>query len=251
MNKFLLKYELKSMLKDYYVLGFGLVLPTIFAMVLPLSFASKVPKAVADNLTAAFIVTNSQLIVLSILLVSFGVTCALEFKSKIPKRLIYFNVSYKEQIIAKLVVHYLAIIVCIVIYFAITLTYHNIAIESFKGFATLVIILMLEGIGLLLISYGVALLSNSFGITYTVVLGLYMLLMFASGSMGVSYDDLPKPIQVFDDIFVPLATVARDANKIWSGNSFDVSSFLMSWLALTLVGLIITVIAIRKRSFTR
>ncbi len=247
MNKYLLKYEFKSMLKDYYVLGFGLLLPIFFAILLPLSITSSVPKAFVNDVLNSFVVAQSQLIILSVLLVSFGVTCALEFKMDIPKRLVYFDIDYKKQIVAKIIVHYTVIVLFIIIYFIVTLTYHNTRIESYKGFMILVSLLLLEGIGALLIAYGVALLSNNFGITYTVSLGLFFIIMFVSGSMGVTYDNMPKAFQTFDDIFIPFATVSRDANKIWSGNSFDITTFMMSWAAFTLIGLILTVIAIRKR----
>ncbi len=249
-SKRLFIYEIKTILKNWYIPFFGVVFPILLSQLIGrTAFVSGVPENVQPYVFTEGFYNFAMVIPLCVVMLGHASMYSQDLEHGIPQRLKLFGISINKQLTMRL----LAIMfINLVSFLLFTVTYAL----SFKMMDITVPALLLAivsfsilSLSLFLIAHAVALLLKKFEPTYGVTMGLYFFLMIISGSMGLRQSDFPAALKFVAQLF-PVYHMPGDISKLYyqSVNLAPLAQALVFFLLLS-VGLLLFALQKNKKSF--
>ncbi len=252
MNRYksLIKYELISVIKNGYILGFAVVLPCVLFLLISKGIISEVPKNMQKNIVTSLFIGFSSVIPLAGVFLGHSANYSREYENGVPQRLHLFGISNKALITSKIVSQLLFVIVAFMIYYvfarAVGLEFSNIII-----LIVMMSLLIVQALTEFLLSHSIVCLVKKFGACYAITMILYFFFMIISGNMGIRLEMLPKPLQFIGKNMLPFVEYTNFNINLLNGRALDFRSLVLSNLIFISLGLLIFVISrIRdKRAF--
>ncbi len=244
MNRYkaLMKYELKSILKNGYILGFAVVLPCVLFLLISKGIISDEPKDMQKNVIRTLFIGFSTIIPLAGVFLGHSANYSREYENGVPQRLHLFGISNKALIISKIISQLLFVIVAFLIYYIFALSV-GLEFANFTVLSMMILLLIIQSLAEFLLAHSIVCLVKKFGACYAVTMILYFFFMIVSGNMGLRLDMLPKPLQFIGENLLPFVEYTNFNINLFTGNTVDVISLISSNLIFLSFGLIIFAIS--------
>lgn len=243
----LVKYELRNLLGNIFMLIFGLIFPIFMSIFLGNLIVAQVPSETKDTVVTTIFISNSLMLPLATVFIGYSATFSQELEKNIPLRFKLFGHSEKTLIASKIVAYLIFMTVSIIIYTIITSLALKISVPTFGSAIILLGSLYLLSIIFFILAHGIALFLKKFGPTYAITMILYFLIMILSGMFGVQAKDFPAPLMKIAYLF-PTTYISSEFADFWQGGSYNFMPYIQSLILFTAVSAIVLFLAINKDS---
>ncbi len=234
----LVLYELRNMAGNPYIHIFGIAMPIFFGILFTKIATSETAQTMTPYVATSVAGSISMIIPMAVILMGAAVSTALELEKKIPVRMELFGISEKKIIAARMIAEMILVSIALILY-SICMVLFNQILEPAAGAMCIWIgtYLVFSAV-LFMLAYGIANLTRKFGLTYCITMILYFAMMVMSGIMGISIDQMPKPIQMISRL-LPSSYISTDLMDFWQGGSYNLMPLIQSFLFLGAVSGII------------
>ena len=243
----LVKYELRNLAGNIFVLLFGLIFPIFMSIFLGSLIGGQVPEESRDTVVTSIFISNSIIIPLATVFIGYSATFSQELEKNIPLRFRLFGYNEKTLVASKISAYLIFMTIALSLYTVVAGLSLKILVPSFSSAIILIGSLYLLSIILFILSHGISLLIKKFGPTYVITMILYFGIMILSGMFGVQAKDFPEPLMRVAYIF-PTTYIAGEFIDFWQTGSYNFMPYIQSLLLFTAVSVIILFIAINKDS---
>ena len=243
----LVKYELRNLLGNIFVLIFGFIFPIFMSIFLGNLIGAQVPEEAKDTVVTNIFISNSLMLPLATVFVGYSATFSQELEKNIPLRFRLFGYSEKNLVASKIVAYLIFMTVAMVIYTLVSALGLKILVPSFSSAFILIGSLYLLSIILFVLAHGIALFIKKFGLTYAITMILYFGIMILSGMFGVQAKDFPEPLMKIAYLF-PTTYISSEFIDFWQGGSYNFMPYIQSLILCIAIAMIILCIAINKSS---
>lgn len=245
MNKYILKFEVTSLLKNFATIFFGMFFPIIICSLVITGALKEVPAEALPYVQRSVVLGLSIISPLASFLIGLASVFAKDLEEGVYDRLELFSINHLTMSGYKFLAYYIFWFICNAIYFATMINAFDIDIP----FITLVkhwAYVSILSIGMFLLSYGICLFTKKYSASFTITMALYFGIMLISGMMGINVDDLPGKIKDFSKL-LPTTHFTTEAylDEVAKGGSLNYS-FLQSMIVFLLVTIIIFAISVYK-----
>ncbi|MBB6444535.1 ABC-2 type transport system permease protein [Bacillus benzoevorans] len=191
-----------------------------------------------------------MIIPMATMFIGYAATYSQELENNIPLRLDLFGINKRAVLAAKLLANLIFLIVATGIYFAVDVPLITMHAPTAGAVLLVVAVVILLGGILLVLSHSIANLLGKFGPTYAITMILYFGFLVLCGMMGVPVSQFPPIIQDIAKL-LPMTYMGNDYLKIWKGESYDPTHFILSFVALAAVAVIVFMISLWKNRRTK
>ncbi len=236
--KSLIKYELLTILRGGYSLGFALVLPCILLALVGIGVTAEIPEEAKNAVFAGIFLGFSTLIPLAGVFLGHGANYSREYEANVPQRLNLFGIPVRKLVISKLSAQLIFVLLAFAIYFIFALI---LGLEFTKPLVlfSMLILLLIQSVAEFLLAHGLVGIFKKFGPTYAVTMVLYFLFMIFSGNMGIPTELLPKAGRFIGEHILPFIEYSNFNNNLLQGNSVEWQPLILTNLFFSLVALIV------------
>lgn len=225
-------FEFRKTIGNPYVHIFGVGMPVLMLIIITIALGAEVPQGeIRSQMVTSVFLGIGALIPLATVLMGYAVSQAQELEKGIPQRMELFGIRPLVSLCSRAVSEMLFMLAAFCVYFVVGFAFVGVNAPTVSGVVLyLVCILALSAI-LFGLAHGVASLLRKFSLTYCVTMLLYFAIMMLGGMMGISYDDMPVPLQVAAKL-LPVTYFTRDFNTVWNGEPYNFAPMLQSYLFL-------------------
>ncbi len=252
MNRYksLIIYELKSIVKNGYILGFALVLPCVLFLLISKGIISEVPEGMQNNVMTSLFIGFSTVIPLAGVFLGHSANYSREYEIGVPQRLNLFGIPNKVLITGKIVSQLLFVLVAFAIYYIFALSV-GLKFSNIGVLTVMIFLLIIQSLTEFLLAHSIVCLVKKFGACYAITMTLYFFFMIVSGNMGIRLDMLPSALQFIGKNMLPFVEYTNFNYSLFNGDTLDFGALLSSNLIFLSFGVAIFVISrIRdKRAF--
>lgn len=245
-NKFnvkLLKYELKNITGNIFVLIFGVAFPILFTIFFGKSLTLKMPEDIKPIVTTSIFITSSMIIPLATIFIGYAALFSQELEKNVPLRLKLFGYNDRTILIAKISANLIFLTGALAFYIAICSAALKLKVPTFSSAAIWIVSIYLLGTFLFILAHGISLFFKKFGPTYAITMTLYFGIMILSGMFGIQVKDFPKGMRALASLF-PTSYVSSDFMTFWQGGNYNFAPFVQSFVFFGAVSCIVLFAAI-------
>ena len=233
MNK-LFGYELKNLIGNWYVLGWGILFPVFSLEVFPRIFMDQIPEAYRSQALTSTFLGFALIIPLAIVLIGFSISLAQELEHNIPERIRLFGFSNGAILRAKMLAQFIYLIAALAIFTAIAYLSYPLQTPTLRGAAiTLFSVLIFSAI-LFILAYAIAYLIRKMNLVNAIILPIYMIVLFVSGLFGFPVEKLPPFIQRISKL-LPTYYLGNEYYDVWVSKPYNFAPFIQSMLLLAAI----------------
>ncbi|MDD7306648.1 MAG: ABC transporter permease [Peptoniphilaceae bacterium] len=245
MNKYILKFETASLLKNYATIFFGTLFPMLLCSLIIISVKKQVPKEMLDQVEQSIMLNLSIISPLSIFFIGLSSVFAKDLEEGVYDRLELFSINHLTMARYKFFVNYIFWFICNAIYFAFILNMFDLNL-SFISLVKHFAFVSLLSLALFLLSYAICLFTKKFSISFAATMLMYFGILILSGMMGIMVEDLPAKIKTFAKL-LPTSHFSSTEylDEIAKGGSLNYS-FLQSLIVFLLISFILFAISVYK-----
>lgn len=227
----MIQYELRNVAGNPFIHIFGVGLPVLLSIIITKAVSSDIPDSYLGEVVTSIFLGIGAVIPLATILMGYSSTCSQDIEKNIPLRMQLFGFSEKFTIINRLIAEFIYMTGAFLIYFLVG--YHTIKIVMpvASGVVIYFACLYIFGAALFMIAHAIANLVKKFGLTYMFTMILYFAIMILSGMMGITYDKLPKGLQVISNM-LPSTYFNKDFYSVWVGKAYNFVPMLQSYIFL-------------------
>jgi len=241
----LLSYEIRNTIGNMFTIIFGVFFPILMSILFSNVITAQFPAAERMEVNMSIFLSLLMLIPMATLLIGYAANFSQELENNIPLRLNLFGVNKQMQLMAKLISNLIFMIGAAVVYTVVDMLFIKLSTPVIGAVLFLFVVLILIGSILLVIAHSVALIFGKFGPTYAVTMTLYFALMILCGMMGVQVSQFPPFVQNIANL-IPMTYMGRDYIQIWQGHHYNITNFVISFLAFALFALVIYLLSMWK-----
>jgi ABC-2 type transport system permease protein len=245
LTKHLLIYEIRNTVGNIFVIFFGVFFPLLISLLFSNVFAGQAPESARREIGTSIFLSMIMIIPMATMFIGYAATYSQELENNIPLRLDLFGVSKRSVLAAKLLANLLFLIMAMAIYFAVDIPLIKMYTPTAGAVLLLIAAVILVGGILLVISHSIANLLGKFGPTYAVTMILYFGFMVLCGMMGIQVSQFPRAVQGIAKL-LPMTYMGTDFIKIWRGESYDPTYFILSFVSLAVVAVVLFLISLWK-----
>ncbi len=244
MNRYkkVIKYELISLLKNGYILGFALVLPCVLFFLISKGIMAEIPADVEKKVIVSLFIGFSTVIPLAGVFLGHSANYSKEYEDGVPQRLHLFGISNKVLISSKIISQLFFVLVAFIIYYifalSVGLEFSNIAV-----LLVMIFLLLIQSLTEFLLAHSIVCLVKKFGQCYAVTMTLYFFFMIVSGNMGIGLEMLPAALQFIGKNMLPFVEYTNFNINLLYGKSANVEPLISSNLIFLSLGVLIFVIS--------
>lgn len=245
MNKYILKFERVSLLKNYAALFFGIAFPIMIASLILTGALKDVPQEILPDVQKSVVLSLSIISPLSTFLIGLASIFAKDLEEGVYDRLELFSINHLTMAIYKFIVYYVFWFICNALYFAVMINAFDLDIPLISLVKHTIFVTIL-GIGMFFLSYGLCLFTKKYSVAFGITMVLYFGIMILGGMMGIRVEDLPGKVKTFAEI-LPTSHFSSQAylEEVSRGGGLNYS-FLQSLVVLLLISLIFFAISVYK-----
>lgn len=242
-NLKLLKYELRNLTGNIFVLIFGVLFPIFFTIFFDKTINIKVPDEIRPTVSTTMFITSSMIVPLATTFIGYAAIFSQELEKEIPLRLRLFGYSDKIMVITKIIANLITLTGSLIIYTGACLSVIKIKTPVFSSVIIWLISIYTLCIFLFILAHGIALFVKKFGTTYAITMTLYFGIMIVSGMFGIQVKDFPPAMKQIAHLF-PTSYISSDFVEFWSGGAYNFAPFIQSFLSFGAVSFIVLFSAI-------
>lgn len=246
MNKRLLKYELRNILGNPFVFGFGMVLPMVLYFLIAKTLKNEIPAKMIPAANAQLYVTMSLTIPLAIIFIGYASNYSQEVEKGIPQRMQLFGFSVRKMTTAKLLSELIVAGIGFFIYTLTAVTGTEIAKPQVSSVIMLAVSLILLAVIFFFQAQGFANIFRKFGPTYAVTMSLYFGTMILCGMMGIKTENLPTFAQKIAKT-LPMYYISHDFTDYWEKGSYNAAPLIQSFLFIGAITCFIFLYSVKKK----
>lgn len=200
-NAKLLKYELKSQIKNWYVPFFGLIFPTLLSQLIVRNALGDVPAQILPVVHIQIYFTMLVYIPLCCVFLSHSYAYGYDVEKEIPLRMKLFGISKATQISCRLQSILIISTLALIIFSSTFFTSFAVPKTSAKAIIVSLLFFYVLCISLFLLAHSLALIIRRSEATGGLSMGIYFFFLFISGGLGMDKDMMPKALQTIASIF--------------------------------------------------
>jgi len=232
---------------NIFTLVFGVIFPILMSIFLGNIVASKAPEEFRELIMTNVFISNSLMIPLATVFVSYSATFSQELEKRIPLRFRLFGYREKDLIISKIIAYSIFMTMALTVYVIASFLALKIQVPSLSSALILIGSLYLLAIIFFVLAHGISLFFKKFGPTYATTMILYFGIMILSGMFGVQAKDFPEPLMKVAYL-LPTTYICGDFIDFWQKGSYNFMPYIQSLVLLTAVALIVLFLAINYDS---
>lgn len=241
-NISLIKYELRNITGNIFIIIFGILFPTFFTVVLGPIFMKSVPEIYKSHALTSFFLACSSIIPLAIVFIGYSTMFSQEIEQNIPLRFKLFGFKEKTIFFSKVIANIIVTTISFILYTVISYTVIDLEKPTASSAIILIITMLALTIIFLVIAHSLALIVKKFSITYIISMVFYFVVMILSGMMGVKIEDFPKGLQYISHL-LPTTYISEDFIKFWQSGSYNFGPFIQSLIFALTIGVLLLVYA--------
>lgn len=238
-------YEIRNSLGNIFAIVFGVFFPTMMTVFLYHAIGAKMPSITQETFAIHIFVTNLQMSPLALVFIGFSALFSQEIEQDVTNRMDLFGYTETKQMKAKLLAQIAVLVFSLAIFCAVVIPSLQIPAPSLYGLVVFVSSIVVLTICFYLLAYGISLLARKFSVTYGITMMLYFVIMIFSGMMGITADQLPKPMRFISEL-LPTTHIVRDVPKLWNMNSYNLAALMQSFLFFMAFSILVVGYAIFK-----
>ena len=248
----LIKYELKNMTSNIFVVIFGVIFPIFMAMLFGFIIFDEIAAADAgynaQRIYAMLFILFSGMIPLATMFIGHAENYALELESGVIQRMKLFGFSERTMLAAKLIANTVFLTGALIIYFAVLFIAFDMAAPTAAGIFTLIIYLYAFAVVLMVLSHAIATLCGRFSLTFGITMGMYFLFLVLGGMMGANPAQFPAALRYLS-MALPMYYVTTYMIDLWTGEPFSFLGLSLSMLgfAIASAGLLVFSVWFNKK----
>lgn len=224
-------YELRNINGNLMPHFFGFVFPNLMSLIFIRIVTAQVPEPMRQTAAVSVMISMALVIPMSIMFIGYGALYAQEVENEVPLRMRLFGFPEKSLLTAKIIAHLIFMTIGFILYAAFQTITADLPKPTLSSLICLLISLYLIGVIFLVIAHAIANIFRKFSITFGVTMLVYFMLMMLTGMMGISTDQLPRPLQKIAAVF-PMTYVSNDFADFWQGGSYNFMPFIQSLIFL-------------------
>lgn len=244
----MLLFEFRNTIGNPYVHIFGVGMPVLMMIIITRAVAGEMPDGpmLSEAMTSVFLGIGA-LIPMATIFMGYGVSHAQELEKGIPQRLELFGIKISATLCNRILSEFIFMVIAFVIYFVAGYGFVGVETPRVSGAVLYMVCILLFSVILFCLAHAIASLLKKFGATYCVTMILYFVQMILGGMMGISYDNMPSPMQVAAKL-LPVTYINRDFYTVWKGKHYDFVPMVQSYLLMGAVaGILLFVTRRRER----
>ncbi|PID83002.1 MAG: hypothetical protein CSB15_00300 [Clostridiales bacterium] len=244
MNRYktLIKYELESLVKNGWILGFALVLPCVLFLLISKSIKGEVPLNFQDSAVSGLFIGLSTIIPLAGVFLGHSANYSKEYESGVPQRLHLFGISNKVLITSKIISQLLFVIVAFIMYYVFAISV-GLKFTNYNVLLVMLSLLIIQSLTEFLLAHSIVCLIKKFGACYAVTMILYFLFMIVSGNMGIRFKMLPEFLQFIGKNIIPFVSYNDFNISLLNDKTPDFKVLLLSNLIFLSFGIIVFIVS--------
>ncbi len=245
MNRYksFIKYELESLLKNGYTMGFALIFPCLLFLLISRQVISEAPEDMKNYLLTIIFISLSTIIPLAGVFLGHSATYSREYENGVPQRLHLFGISNKVLISSKIISQIAFVIPAFLIYYIFSITVVGMRFNKISVILVMILLLIVQSLSEFLLAHSLVGLIKKFGATYAVTMTLYFVFMIVSGNMGIQFDKLPSFLQFIGKKMLPFVEYTNFNINLFSGKELDFVPLISSNIVFLSLGIVIFVIS--------
>ncbi len=242
----MLLFEFRSVIGNPYIHIFGVGMPVMMMILICRVVSSEItdPEILSDTVTAVFLGIGTM-IPMATVLMGYGMARAKDLEREIPLRMELFGIRKADTLCNNALAEMIYMLVSFCIYFAAGFGIVGVNTPKAAGLFIYVICILALSAIMFCLAYAISSLLKKFGPTYCVTMILYFALMILGGMMGVTYDNMPKGVQMLAKM-LPVTYINRDFYLVWRGESYNFMPMLQSYLLFGAVSGILLLISMKQ-----
>lgn len=242
----MLLFEFRKTVGNPYVHIFGVGMPVLMMIIITKAVTGEIPDPSILSVTVTSIFLGiGALIPMATVFMGYGVSHAQELEKGIPQRMELFGIPVSVTLCNRICSELLFMIFAFVVYFAVGYGVAGVEAPKLSGALLYVACILVLSVILFCLSHAIASLLGKFGPAYCVTMLLYFAQMILGGMMGISYDNMPSPMQAAARL-LPVTYINRDFYTVWSGEHYNFMPMVQSYLLMGAVAGILLFVTVRK-----
>lgn len=224
-------YELRNINGNLMPHFFGFVFPNFMSLIFIRIVTTQVPEPMRQNAAVSVMISMALIIPMSIMFIGYGSLYSQEVENEVPLRMRLFGFQEKTLLTAKIIAHLIFMTIAFIIYAVFQAITADLPKPAFSSLVCLLASLYLIGAILLVIAHAIANIFRRFSITFGLTMLIYFILMMLTGMMGISTEQLPRPLQKVAAVF-PMTYISNDFADFWQGGAYNFMPFIQSLIFL-------------------
>lgn len=242
----MLLFEFRNTIGNPYVHIFGVGMPVLMMIIITRAVAGEMPEGpiLSAAMTSVFLGIGA-LIPMATIFMGYGISHAQEMEKGIPQRLGLFGIKVSVTLCNRILSEIIFMAIAFAIYFAVGYGFVGVEAPKVSGGLLYIACILVLSVILFCLAHAIASLLKKFGPTYCVTMILYFVQMILGGMMGISYDNMPSPMQVAAKL-LPVTYINRDFYTVWRGEHYDFVPMVQAYLLMGAVAGILLFVTLRK-----
>ncbi len=200
-NAKLLKYELKSQMRNWYVPFFGLIFPTLISQLVVRNALTEVPQEILPYVHIKIFFAFSMYIPLCCVFLAHSYSYGYEVEKEIPLRFRLFGIKESTQISCRLQAVLIVSVIALIIFCLGFFLSFEVPVPSAGAVAISIAVFFALSISLFMLAHSLGLLIRRYDATGGIAMGIYFLFLFMGGGLGMQQENFPKALKVISGIF--------------------------------------------------
>lgn len=239
-------FELRNVIGNPFIHIFGIGMPIFFLIILSKSVTSGMNDAdLVSTIVTSMFLSIGPLIPLATIFIGYAASCSQEIEKGIPQRMELFGISKKVSLCNRAISEGIFMLLAFLIYIFVAVVTLNLKKPVISGVLIYIVCILVLSIILFVLAHAIANLLRKFGATYCITMLLYFAFMVLGGMMGISYDQMPKGMQIAAKM-VPMTYISKDFVTVWGGKNYNFMPMVQSYLFLAAVAGILLLIVLKK-----
>ncbi|MCM1284334.1 MAG: ABC transporter permease [Muribaculaceae bacterium] len=226
----LVLFELRNITGNPFVHIFGIGMPILMAIIIPNIFASEIQDSelLSTIITGVFLGIG-PMIPLATILMGYTAIYSQELEKGIPQRMELFGIRQGMTILNRILSELIFQSFALGIYFLVGIFVIKIKAPTAAGLFFYLLCIVALSIISFLLGHAIALLFKKFGVAYCITMMIFFATMIISGMMGISYEQLPSPLQAVARL-LPTTYITKDFSDVWLGQEYNFMPMLQAFL---------------------
>ena len=244
----MLRFEFRKTIGNPYVHIFGVGMPVLMMIIITRAVMSQVAdQAIRAQANTSVFLGIGALIPMATIFMGYGVSTAREMEKGLPQRMELFGIRPRVSICNRILSEILFMAIAFLIYFTAGYLFVDLRGPKPVGAVLYAVCILALSVILFCLAYAISSLLRKFSLTYCVTMIVYFAMMILGGMMGISFDNMPGPVQAAAKL-LPVTYINRDFYTVWNGERYNFAPMLQSYLLLGAVAGILMFFALKRMS---
>ena len=243
----MLGFEFRKVIGNPYVHIFGVGMPVLMMIVVTRAVIGQmVDEAMVSQAETSVFLGIGALIPMATIFMGYGISNAQELEKGIPQRMELFGIRESVSLCNRILSEVIFMVFAFLVYFAAGYGLADLRAPKPVGVLLYVVCILGFSVILFCLSHAISSLLRKFSLTYCVTMIVYFAMMILGGMMGISFDNMPGPVQAAAKL-LPVTYINRDFYTVWKGENYNFVPMLQSYLLMGAAAGILMFFTMKRR----